>query len=348
MEPVTHFMTGAVLARSGLNRRAAYATVTMVLAAETPDLDTLWSVWGPVAGFQHHRGWTHTFLGLPFEAALLVGVVWAWHRWRPEVRTSGGAPVRWGLLYGFAIVALLSHIFLDWTNNYGVRPFFPFDPRWYAGSFVFIFDPVLFVVLLGALVAPALFGLVSSEVGARGERFRGRGWARAGLMGAVCLWAVRGYEAERAREVARAGDYGSATVRRLTVDPFPADPFQWQTVVETADFYQVGRVDSWNGTMTSGGKADIFYRGALTPGIRAAEASSLGRAYMDWSKYPVVREADATGTEGATTVVSFRDLRFMYDVTLMSGREDPPLMGLVFLDARGRVVEMEMDGRRQR
>ncbi len=348
MEPVTHLMTGAVLARSGLNRRAAYATVTMTLAAEMPDLDTLWSLRGPVAGFAHHRGWTHTFLGLPFEAAVLVGAVWAWHRWRPKVGRSGGAPVRWGLLYGFAIVALLSHIFLDWTNNYGVRPFFPFNPRWYAGSFVFIFDPVLFVVLLGALLAPALFGLVGSEVGARRERFRGRGWARAGLIGAVCLWGVRGYEAMRAREVARAGDYGSATVRRLTVDPFPGNPFRWQAVVETADFYQVGQVDSWNGTMTSAGQADIFYRGPMTPAIRAAEASSLGRAYMDWSQFPVVREADATGVEGATTVVSFRDLRFMYDVPLMDGREHSPLLGLVYLDPQRRLVEMEMNGRAER
>ena len=348
MEPVTHFMTGAVLARSGFNRRAAYATVTMTLAAEMPDLDTLWSLRGPVAGFEHHRGWTHAFLGLPLEAAVLVGVVWAWHRWRPRTGASGGAPVRWGLLYGFAILALVSHIFLDWTNNYGVRPFFPFNPRWYAGSFVFIFDPVLFAVLLGALVAPALFGLVSSEVGARREQFRGRGWARAGLVGAVCLWAVRGYEAEQAREVARAGDYGSAAVRSVTVDPFPGNPFRWQAVVETTDFYQVGQVDSWNGTMTSGGQADVFFRSPLTPAIRAAEASSLGRAYLDWSKYPVVRAADATGIEGATTVVSFRDLRFMYDVSFMSGREHPPLMGMVFLNEHRRVVEMEMNGRAER
>ena len=58
MEPVTHFLTGAVLARAGFNRKAAYATLAMTLAAETPDLDTLWSVGGPVAGVpassRHH------------------------------------------------------------------------------------------------------------------------------------------------------------------------------------------------------------------------------------------------------------------------------------------------------
>ena len=34
-------------------------------------------------------------------------------------------------------------LLLDWTNNYGLRPFFPFNPRWYAGSFVFIAEPVM-------------------------------------------------------------------------------------------------------------------------------------------------------------------------------------------------------------
>ena len=67
MEPVTHLMTGACLARAGFNRKAAYATVAMTLAAELPDLDTLWSFDGPIAGFQHHRGITHTLVGVPFE-----------------------------------------------------------------------------------------------------------------------------------------------------------------------------------------------------------------------------------------------------------------------------------------
>ena len=82
MEPVTHILTGACLARTGLNRRAAYATLTLAVAAEFPDIDTLWGLRGSVEGFTHHRGITHTFLGLPFEAALLVAAVYGLHRWR--------------------------------------------------------------------------------------------------------------------------------------------------------------------------------------------------------------------------------------------------------------------------
>ena len=82
MDPVTHLLTGACLARTGFNRKAAYATLAMTLAAEMPDLDTLWSLDGPVAGFQHHRGITHTFLATPVEALAAVGFVALVHLWR--------------------------------------------------------------------------------------------------------------------------------------------------------------------------------------------------------------------------------------------------------------------------
>ena len=89
MEPITHFITGACLARAGFNRKAAYATLAMTLAAEAPDLDVLWAADGPVAAFQHHRGITHTFIGLPFEGLVVLGAVWLVHRWRVDGRGRG-------------------------------------------------------------------------------------------------------------------------------------------------------------------------------------------------------------------------------------------------------------------
>ena len=153
MEPVTHFLTGACLGRSGFNRRTAYATLAMTLAAEAPDMDILWGLRGPVAGFEHHRGITHTFLGAPFVALAVTAVVWLWHRSR---RGPPVVPPRWALMWLLSCLAVLSHIFLDWTNNYGVRPFFPFNPRWYSLDIAFIIEPVIFAALLLGLVIPAI------------------------------------------------------------------------------------------------------------------------------------------------------------------------------------------------
>src|ERR1700678_1314185 len=118
MEPVTHFLTGACLARTGFNRNTAYATLAMTLAAEAPDLDMLWGFRGPVAGFQHHRGITHTLLGAPLVALAATGVVWLGSR---VLRSPPPIPLHWALLWLFSWLAALSHIFLDFTNNYGVR-----------------------------------------------------------------------------------------------------------------------------------------------------------------------------------------------------------------------------------
>jgi len=274
-----------------------------------------------------------------------VGAVWLWHRWRGR---DGGtaAPVRWGLLYWFALIALLSHLLLDWTNNYGLRPFFPFNPRWYAGSFVFIFEPVIFLALLIALVAPSLFGLVNSEVGARKAAFRGRGWAIAALVVMVALWGWRAVEREKAVQLALANDYNGAQVVRVDVNPSPVNPFRWHAVVETAMTYQLATVDTWNETVASSEHTDVFYKPPTTLATLVAKRSWLGEAYLDWSKYPLVTDT-GTDPDGITTV-SFRDLRFMYDTPFLSGRESPPLSGKVYVNADRRVIRMEMDGRVQR
>jgi inner membrane protein len=382
MEPVTHLLTGACLARAGFNRKAAYATLAMTIAAELPDIDTLWSFRGPIAGFEHHRGITHTFIGLPFEALAVVGAVWLLHRTRVRrahhhapapssaptdttdqtiIRPLTAAPVRWLLLYSFILIALLSHILLDWTNNYGIRPFFPFNPKWYAGSFVFIFEPVMFLLLLIGLIAPALFGLISGEVGARRPTFRGRGWAIFALTSVAALWGWRLIEHDAAIQLASTAAYGPADspaadseVLRVTASPYPINPFRWHTIVETPAYYQMATADTFHATLSTDPAQDLFYKPPTTPAIETAERSRLGRVYLDWSSWPLVTEAgpaapiDAPPGTPDWNTVAFRDLRFMYDTPLIQGRENPPLSALVYLDASGHIARMELGGNAQK
>ncbi|WP_263367938.1 metal-dependent hydrolase [Edaphobacter bradus] len=342
MEPVTHLLTGAVLARTGFNRKAAYATLAMTLAAEAPDLDVLWGFKGPVAALEHHRGWTHALIGLPFEAAIVVGAIWLVHRWRRSSKSETKAPVRWGLLYSFSLIALLSHLLLDWTNNYGLRPFFPFDPRWFAGSFVFLFEPVMFLLLLMALLAPPLFGLVSSEVGARRQPFGGRGWAFTALAGIVLLWGLRAYERQQAMALAKSFDYG-APVMRVWADPYPVNPFRWQTIAETATTYHIAAVDTLSGNVTSSSQADVFYKPPTTLATLVAKRSWLGQVYLDWSK-PFTLVTDTGVNADGLTVVTFRNLRFVNDTPLIAGSERTPLTGSVYINEDRRLDHMEMDG----
>lgn len=386
-------LTGACLSRTGLNRKAAYATLTMVVAAEFPDVDMLWGLRGPVDQFQHHRGITHAFLGLPFEAALLVAAVYCWHRWRVarEKRSAGGtgesrlgprggvksltaAPVRWGVLYVLALLALTSHLLLDYTNSYGIRPFFPFNGRWYAASIAFIFDPVMFVLLLGALTAPWLFGLIGSEVGAKKQPFNARGWSIAALLGVVGWWGLREVEHGRAMQLAMAQSIAGPSesiaapessvsdqsapapdeappvylsAQRALANPDLLSPFRWSTVMDFGPVYQLGVADTRTGELAMG--ETTYPKPGRSSVVLAAEGSKLGRAYMDWSPMPFVevnRELPTENPEGnrdASTVVTFRDPRFMGG--WMGSPARSALSGTVTLNAAGKVVQQTMGGR---
>jgi len=79
LDPVTHMMTGACLSRAGLNRKTGLATLTLTLALEAPDIDSFTYFGGGVTGLQHHRGITHSFVGTPFVALLVLAIVYGVH-----------------------------------------------------------------------------------------------------------------------------------------------------------------------------------------------------------------------------------------------------------------------------
>ena len=108
-------------------------------------------------------------------AALVVAIVYGVYRWTTLAqkwrhgdelaRHVSKLPPNWKLLYGYALLGALVHLFQDFTNNYGVRPFAPFNEKWYSWDIVFIIDPVMLVALLLALTLPALMALVTEEIG---------------------------------------------------------------------------------------------------------------------------------------------------------------------------------------
>lgn len=356
MDPFTHFMTGACLGRSGFNRKTAYATLAMTLAAEAPDLDVMWSVRGPVAGFQHHRGITHTFVAAPAIALVTLGIVWLVHRVRRKPPVI--AP-RWGLIWLFALIADLSHLLLDFTNNYGLRPFFPFNARWYAWDIVYIFEPLIFLGLLLALVMPWLLGLADREIGSRRKLFRGRGWAIAALAFMVFIWAVR--NAEHAHAIATVKGADGITrepILRVAAEPYPVNPFLWHMVIETREYYQTATVHTLNDRIDSDADEDTIYKPPVTPAVSAAKRCWLGRVYLDWAKYPVVTDMGAIKPRGADIpapdrgwhAVEFEDLRFGYSPVSASPRTRMagPLGGWVYVGAEQQIEGMFMSGREQK
>ena len=163
MDNVTHSLAGLLLAEGAIRLRARaagaepsrrlalVARLSSMIAANLPDADLFYTGVGGdrLAYMLHHRGYTHTVV-LAVAGALLVWAI-AWGVWR---RGSREAPARgdarW--LLALLMVSTLSHLALDWTNSYGVHPFWPLDDRWYYGDSVFIVEPWLWVVSVPTLV----------------------------------------------------------------------------------------------------------------------------------------------------------------------------------------------------
>ena len=361
MEPVTHLLTGACLSRAfGFPRRVRHATLACVVAAELPDADWLYHLVGPITYFQHHRGWTHAFWSLPLQAALVVGLVYGWDHlrrsWRKRRSRAEESPMRPVLLGVVALLGLLSHILLDWTNNYGVRPFAPWNPRWYSAELVFIIEPAILLVLALALLVPLILSLSDSEMGIRRTRLRGQGLAIAALLLVVAFWVWRSQERAAAIEIARNQQYPGGESLRISADPYPVNPYRWHMVVETPLNFVAGTVDTRLGIMEP--EQLPYPKPATTLATLAAKHSRLGRVYLDFTHFALVEEIgtaaeihpglDLSPPEQQLTVVRFRDLRFLYDVWGFTGRSSNALAGEAWVDSNRQVVRSSFSGKVQR
>ncbi len=311
MDPLTHMLTGACMSRAGLNRKTSLATLTLVVSAEFSDIDFLAYFGGPVFGFAHHRGITHTFLGVPAMAALALGMVWVVNRLLERWGRPRKTPPRWGVLFAYACLGALSHILLDFTNNYGVRPLAPFYPRWFSWDIVSIVEPLLLLALLSGLIAPSLFRLIQEEVGARRTGLRGRGGAIFALSCMLLLWGLRDFQHRRAVAALEARLYHGAEPIRVSAYPYNIDPFTWYAVVETEDTFETMHVDSLTPEVDPRGRARVRYKPEETPASLAAKKSYLGRVYLDWAQYPVL-EVEQRDSGEARYLVRFFDLRYDY------------------------------------
>lgn len=321
------------MGRAGLNRKTALATATLTLAAEAADLDVLSRFWGGAEGLNHHRGFTHSFLGVPLVAAVVVGFMYLIWRVRGRPVKDPKLPPRWGLLFAYGCLAGVSHILLDFTNNYGVRPFWPFSERWRSWDLVFIVEPVILAVLLLGLVLPSLSSLISEELGVRRKGPPGRLAASLALLAVFFYWGVRDYEHRRALAALQSRIYQDADPIRASAYPYMINPFRWHGVVETATFFATMDVDSLAPEVDPSGDVQIHYKPEETAVTLAAKNSYLGRVYLSWAQYPLTETEQLEGGRAAY-VVRFRDLRYAYP-----GRDARTVLGgKVFLDRDLHVV----------
>jgi inner membrane protein len=176
VDNVTHAFAGALIAeaiaralparedpRSARTRRNALVWI-LVVGSNLPDLDFVYTAvtGGKIGYLLHHRGHTHTVIGALIASLVMLAALAAWTR-RRGVRLDRGDRIALAIS---SLLGPLLHIAMDFTNDYGVHPFWPLDDRWFYGDSIFIVEPLLWaasaplVFLLETRIARVLVAIV--------------------------------------------------------------------------------------------------------------------------------------------------------------------------------------------
>jgi len=318
VDNLTHTLVASAISQTGFNRKTRFATVTLIAAANLPDLDVIAWTGGTANYLKYHRGITHSILGV-MMIGLLAGAAAYWMgRQAAPKKSAPPVHLRWLLLGG--LIAAASHLLLDFTNAYGVRPFLPFSGRWYAWDIMFILDPVLLFLLVVGLGLPALLRLISEEVGARKPAYRAG--AIFGLSAMALLWGLRDFAHRRVLAMLDSHNYQQEIPRRIGAFPSPANPFAWTGVVETDSVFHVLPANALDQDVDVQ-QTQVFRKPELSAPLEAALRTRTATIFLDFARFPWSQTTETT----SGYAVSLRDLRF---ISTMSGR-------------RGFVVDVELD-----
>jgi len=281
MDNITHTLVGLMLSRAGgFSSNKPWgekgATLAIMLAANAPDMDTYNFFNDNLAYLQVHRGYTHALPFAPLVALVPLLLVKAFTRTRFTLLTLA--------TYAAGLIAVLSHLLLDWTNVYGVRLMLPFNAKWYRLDSTDIIDPVILGILMLAVAAPALSGLVTSEMGGRKRRGPGRGWAWFALLAVLAYDAGRWMAHDRAVSIVDAYNYRGAPAERVNVFPVRFTIMRWRAVVEGSGFIYEVPIDLNQDFDAAGGHTE--YPAISSPAIDAAKTTRTFQVFESFNQLP--------------------------------------------------------------
>ena len=320
MDNLTHTAIGLFLSRIGLGQWSPRGTAIVILAANIPDIDVVSAAGGTLSYLNYHRNLTHSFLLSPVMALAAVALV----------RLAGRKRVAWRGAFFAALIAVGSHLALDWTNVYGIRLLLPFSGRWLRADTTGVVDLWIWAILAIGLAAPFLSRLVGSEIssGAVKHRHHGRGFAWFALLTVLIYDCSRGVL--HARVVASLGSHmvEDAVPLRVAAMPDAVNPFKWRGIVETPGAYTVEDINLANDTTSH---PNIFFKPDADPAIEIARRTTVFHDFLRFSQYPLWRVTSYSSVENGKLVEVF-DLRFGTPIA-------PGFMARAIVDGNGRVTE---------
>src|SRR3990172_5307125 len=219
MDPVTHAITGALIAEAGFAQRLGNRSrLMMTVAAMLPDIDILYRLEGLPTYIANHRALTHSFVGLIAGGLMLGGIL---GRLDEERRYLPWIAAMW--------VALFSHQLLDLITSYGTVVLYPFNQTRFYFDWVFILD----IFLTGSLLA----FLVASKLNQQHAERR----AKIGLLVVTCYVAFCALNHSLARhQLRKAAQENQIAYQSIAAVPQPLLPVRWSGILDNGvHYYQI-------------------------------------------------------------------------------------------------------------
>jgi membrane-bound metal-dependent hydrolase YbcI (DUF457 family) len=347
VDNLTHSLFGWTVARTGFGRRVPYATATLIIASNAPDIDIVVGFRSGVDYLAVHRGPTHGPLGVIGLGLVTAAIVSAWARLRSrrDGRRLDDAETQhfaqWWLL---ATVGIVCHVLMDLPTSYGTRLLSPFVWTWYALDWMPIIDVYLWLVLSVALIAGTrarreriailALGLMAFDYTARAalhERAltNGASFDAAGVH-APCAIAPTFVAHSGPIDVSPRPD-GCVEAAAL---PTFFSPFTWRIIRRQANDYELSDRSVFNTAATIHSARPVSDSG---PDVRRVRSTRPGRVYLDFARFPIAKISARTAT---LTTVRLLDARFVAMPTF--GENDTAnarLSVVVTFDESGRIVE---------
>jgi inner membrane protein len=213
----------------------------------------------------------------------------------------------WFQAWAVCCIGVLSHLLLDWTNDYGIRLLLPFSIHWFHLDLNSLTDLPILAALALAAVWPWLSGLVSGEIG-EAKKSTGQGIAIAILLLCVGYDVCRYNLHNRAVMQLESRLYQGMTPEGAAALPTSVNPFRWRGIVTTEAAYLQFDLNTLAQLNTD--SAERFFR-IPTSDVTAAPRRTPEFAYfLYFARFPVWSEQPVALNDGTGTRIELTDLRF--------------------------------------
>jgi len=307
VEPVTHALTSVALARATQKRLPRFGTAILIVSGVAADLDYFSYFAGPAAFLRFHRAILHSLPGSLVLVSLIAGV-FCWMNHKLPARKLA-VPLPFIAAFTFACLGASWHLLFDLSSGEGVQLLWPFRTSSLAWNLTTNFDLLILFLLVAGLLMPALFRMVSEEIGERGKTEGLRRGASITMLLLLAYLGARGILHRHAVDLLYSREFHGRAPVIAGAFPQPGSPFSWRGVVFTDSTIEELIFSLAPGAQFDPDRSQSLFKPQDSPALQAGEQTAAARTFLNYARFPF---ASVYPLENGSRF-ELRDLQFSRD-----------------------------------